>query len=423
MKEIKLDENHELISLDVSSLYTNVPVTEAISVCADLMYNGKNPLPPVDKDTFITLATLASCDVVLATHDGLYRQVDGLAMGSPPAPHLANGWMSQFDNTLQGTSSLYTRYMDDILTENHKDLTSSRLSDANSLHSNLRFTLERETNGGLSFLDMRVINNNGALESTWYTKPTDTGLIMNFHALAPKKYKHSVVSGFVHRIYRACSSWHNFHDSLEKAKTILLNNQYPPSFFEPIISNTLSKIIQPCPEESIEDCDVSLSDVDTDDHVELYSNSDKFKFFIQYRGKSTEQLAQSLHKCQAPCSVIMTLRKLKTVTPSLKPPVENFLKSRVVYKITCPRCNACYVGQTSRHLKTRFSEHKNNSGPVKKHFAQCDIPLTNECVAILRSTIKSEDHLLTLEALYIKELQPSLNTKEEYKRKILKIKL
>lgn len=423
LKDIKLDENHELISLDVSSLYTNVPVTEAISVCADLMYNGKNPLPPVDKDTFITLATLASCDVVLATHDGLYRQVDGLAMGSPPAPHLANGWMSQFDNTLQGTSSLYTRYMDDILTENHKDLTSSRLSDANSLHSNLRFTLERETNGGLSFLDMRVINNNGALESTWYTKPTDTGLIMNYHALAPKKYKHSVVSGFVHRIYRACSSWHNFHDSLEKAKTILLNNQYPPSFFEPIISNTLSKIIQPCPEESIEDCDVSLSDVDTDDHVELYSNSDKFKFFIQYRGKSTEQLAQSLHKCQAPCSVIMTLRKLKTVTPSLKPPVENFLKSRVVYKITCPRCNACYVGQTSRHLKTRFSEHKNNSGPVKKHFAQCDIPLTNECVAILRSTIKSEDHLLTLEALYIKELQPSLNTKEEYKRKILKIKL
>ena len=60
---------------------------------------------------------------------------------------------------------------------------------------------------------------------------------------------------------------------------------------------------------------------------------------------------------------------------------------------------------------------------MKKHFAQCDIPLTNECVAILRSTIKSEDHLLTLEALYIKELQPSLNTKEEYKRKILKIKL
>ena len=217
--------------------------------------------------------------------------------------------------------------MDDILTENHKALTSSRLSDANNLHPNLGFTLEKENSGGISFLDMRVTNNNGVLESTWYTKPTDTGLIMNYHALAPKKYKRSVVSGFVHRIHRACSSWKNFHDSLEKAKTILLNNQYPPSFFDPIISDTLSKIIQPYPEKPTEDYDMSLNEGDTDDHVELYDPSDKFKFFVQYRGKSTEQLAQALHKCQAPCSVIMTLRKLKTVAPSLKPPIEkNFEK-------------------------------------------------------------------------------------------------
>ena len=50
---------------------------------------------------------------------------------------------------------------------------------------------------------------------------------------------------------------------------------------------------------------------------------------------------------------------------------------------------------------------------MKKHFAQCDIPLTNECVDILTSTTKSEDHLLTLEALYIKELQPKMNIDKE----------
>ena len=154
--------------------------------------------------------------------------------------------------------------------------------------------------------------------------------------------------------------------------------------------------------------------------IVLQTNSNSLSN-IEARAK--KQLAQALHKCQAPCSVVMTLRKLKTVTPSLKPPVDKLLKSRVIYKITCPRCDACYVGQTSRHLKTRFSEHKNNSGPVKKHFAQCDIPLTNECVDILNSTTKSEDHLLTLEALYIKELQPSLNTKDEYRQRILKIRL
>ena len=55
-----------------------------------------------------------------------------------------------------------------------------------------------------------------------------TGLIMNYHALTPKKYKCAVVTGFVHRIYRACSGWKTIHDTLEKAKLILKRNQYPP---------------------------------------------------------------------------------------------------------------------------------------------------------------------------------------------------
>ena len=49
---------------------------------------------------------------------------------------------------------------------------------------------------------------------------------MNYHALAPKCYKRSAMEGFVHRVYRACSSWNNFHDSVEKVKMILQRNQY-----------------------------------------------------------------------------------------------------------------------------------------------------------------------------------------------------
>ena len=124
------------MSFDVSSLYTNVPVREAIQICADLMFDPiKNyPRPPVNKDTFITLAKIASCDVVMSTHAGFYRQIDGLAMGSPPAPHLANGWMSQFDNTIKGTSKVYTRYMDDILCDIEKSKIETKLTSINSLH-------------------------------------------------------------------------------------------------------------------------------------------------------------------------------------------------------------------------------------------------------------------------------------------------
>jgi hypothetical protein len=79
-----LSEDEELVSFDVYSLYTNVPVIEAINFCADLLFREGAEKLSVDKDTFIELAKIASCNVVMSTHDGYYQQVDGLAMGSPP---------------------------------------------------------------------------------------------------------------------------------------------------------------------------------------------------------------------------------------------------------------------------------------------------------------------------------------------------
>ena len=128
----------------------------------------------------------------------------------------------------------------------------------------------------MPMLDMSILNENGNLSSTWYSKPSATGLIMNYHALAPKKYKRAVVSGFVHRIYRACSDWKNFHDSLEKAKVILKKNQYPPDFFEPIIHETLTRIISP---------EKKGEETDEDDKKH-------FMIFLQYRGKCSETLCK-----------------------------------------------------------------------------------------------------------------------------------
>ena len=221
LKTVRLTEDEQVVSFDVSALYTNVPVMEAIEVCTEYLYSRGQKHPPIDRDTFITLAKIASCDVLMSTHDGYYKQVDGLAMGSPPAPHLANGWMSQFDNTIMEESRLYARYMDDIIRIIKQREIDQKLVEINNLHPSLKFTIEREENGSIPFLDMRIIHSNGQLSSTWYNKPTDTGLIMNYHALAPKKYKRSVVSGFVYRIYRACSSWQYFHDSMERAKRVL----------------------------------------------------------------------------------------------------------------------------------------------------------------------------------------------------------
>ena len=179
---------------------------EAINVCADLLYNGKQKAPPVDRETFVTLAKLLSCNVVMSTSDGYYKQVDVLTMGSPPAPYLANGWLSQYDDIIKGDAKLYARYMDDIIMSIKRAHITTKLSEINNLHPMLKFTIEYEVNGELPFLDMKLLNENGSLSSTWYRKATDTGLMLNYHALAPRRYKKSVVAGFAHRIYRCCST-------------------------------------------------------------------------------------------------------------------------------------------------------------------------------------------------------------------------
>ena len=102
----------------------------------------------------------------MSTHDGFYEQIDGLAMGSPPAPHLANGWLSQFDPIIQGNASIYERFMDDVFSAISRGKGEDKLKQINSLHKNLIFTKENEKNKKLVILDMCITNNNGTLSST-----------------------------------------------------------------------------------------------------------------------------------------------------------------------------------------------------------------------------------------------------------------
>ena len=113
------------------------------------------------------------------------------------------------------------------------------------------------------------------------------------------------------------SSWANFHVSLERAKKILNQNQNPETFFEPIINKTLENIITQKEKEEVSEEEL-----------------EKHKLFLYYRGKASEHFAKDLKKAHAPCRTIFKLRKLKTMLPSLKPPVEKKLKSHLAVSYT-----------------------------------------------------------------------------------------
>ena len=136
--------------------------------------------------------------------------------------------------------------MDDIITIINRQVINRRFDAINKFHPNLRFTYEMEDpDGRLPFLDMMLINkqDNDFIASTWYRKPSNSGLTLNYYASAPTKYKRSVVHSFIHRVWNSCSTWKNFTKSMKEMKETLEDNQYPAFFYEPLIHATLEKII------------------------------------------------------------------------------------------------------------------------------------------------------------------------------------
>ena len=116
-------------------------------------------------------------------HNGkLYQQIDGVAMGSPLGPTLANWFLGTiekkiFAQKLQFYPKLYVRYVDDVFavfrSEQERDLFFQML---NNQHPNLRFTIE-VAEGTLPFLDVEV-NIQGHDVSTWvYRKSTNANVI------------------------------------------------------------------------------------------------------------------------------------------------------------------------------------------------------------------------------------------------------
>ena len=122
----------------------------------------------------------------------------------------------------------------------------------------------------------------------------------------------------------------------------------------------------------------------------------KQNVFIEYRGIATDHFTKRLKSFGAPLQPVITLRKMTTCLPSCLPSkIEKTLKSRVVYKIVCPGCNACYIGQISRHLITRFKEYRyKRNQPVRAHIDKCthSTPTLND-VKILASASRSLNFL------------------------------
>ena len=82
--------NLSMASCDIQSLFTNIPLDETIEICVDMVFEKRKKLKGMLKHHFKKLLILSVKLSCFFFNDVYYRQIDGVAMGSPLGPTLAN---------------------------------------------------------------------------------------------------------------------------------------------------------------------------------------------------------------------------------------------------------------------------------------------------------------------------------------------
>ena len=117
---INFDHNLFMASLDVESLFTNIPVDETIKNAVDDLFSSNMYRGKLSKSELYYLLKLATSESSFIFDNILYKQIDGVAMGSPLRPTLANAFLCHFERLWLDSCPpefkpvVYRRYVDDI---------------------------------------------------------------------------------------------------------------------------------------------------------------------------------------------------------------------------------------------------------------------------------------------------------------------
>ena len=295
-------------------------------------------------------------------------QIDGVSMGSPVAPALANIFMNHIENRISeftGAKPIYyKRYVDDIfLIFEFKEQIESFHTYMNNLHPNIVFTTEEEEANQLPFLDVLVFRHSGRYFTTQYFKPTDTGLYLTPSSMCDDKYKNGLVQTLISRTWELNSTFELAVEGINNMQTRLKRNGYSENFICRNINKVISKKFQTRSSEEVKE--------EEDDQ-----QRERCILKIQY-GNGNKELRTALRAItptdSPPIQVVFETKKIKSfLTNKCRTPKES--NANLVYRFKCHGCEASYVGETKRHLRTRVAEHRQQSreSAIRDHALMCN---------------------------------------------------
>ena len=174
-----------MASLDVECLSTNIPLEETIENCVHDLLFDKSEIDNLTKQDVHDLLSAAAKGSFFIFDTSLYCQIDGVAMGSPLEPTLANAFLCHYEREwldscpIEFKPKLYKKYVYYIFVMfRSRDHVKKFVDYMNTKYPNIRFTFEIEDQTRFSFLDIKIIRNTEkkAFETSVYRKSTFSGV-------------------------------------------------------------------------------------------------------------------------------------------------------------------------------------------------------------------------------------------------------
>ncbi|XP_048004313.1 uncharacterized protein LOC125240463 [Leguminivora glycinivorella] len=320
-----LQEDEVMVSFDVTSLFTNVPVAETIELIKRMAEHDDS------LTEYMKMIEFCLTSGYFVWRGEYYLQIEGVAMGSPIAPVVANLFMENFEQraleSCPHKPRLWWRYVDDVFAVvTGRDL-DPLLAHLNAQHPKITFTIEKECNGALPFLDVLVQRDErGLLTHKVHRKATHTDRYLQADSHHHPAHLSSVPRALINRALRLCDPQY-VQGELQHVRQVLEKNGYSWRQSQRAASaSTLRRT------HTVERAPV----------------------FLPFIKGVTDTIGRLLRRRFSMRTIFRPHTKVRQVLRS--PKDKDPLGSPGVYEIPCD-CGRAYVGETGRNVSARLSEH------------------------------------------------------------------
>jgi hypothetical protein len=255
--DLDIPRNARIFTADAVSMYTNISTSKAITAIAQYLHQRRGMFEKIPVEALIEALKLVMENNVFAFGDTFWHQIDGTAMGTPPAPPYATLFFSIFEATFLKQSSpfsknlfFYKRFIDDVIAIWSPEPT----TEANDLkwlefktHMNtswcgLEWEFSELTNQ-VDFMDLTIsLNEKNQVETTLYEKALNLYLYIPPHSAHPPGVLNGLVLGNIHRMFTLCSTEEKIKDIIKKFWDRLLVRGYKQETIRPLFEAGIARM-------------------------------------------------------------------------------------------------------------------------------------------------------------------------------------